>query len=121
MEKTMTEPFFRARVAAALAALHDALDALEDDHMDLHLGEGALHATFESASGGGGGPVLLSQQVPLRELWLSADRQAWHFRIQGGRWVEKVSGQLLERALEPAFTRRLGLPVHLPDLVVEEA
>jgi iron donor protein CyaY len=104
----MDEPAFRQVVAAALKELARQLDALDSDDLDWKLTDGVLQVDFE-----GGGVFVLSQQVPVRELWLSAFSRAWHFRTAGAGWTERDSGEALEAVLSAHFTRRLGVPVQI--------
>ena len=43
------------------------------DDLDARISDGVFQVDFE-----GGGTFVLSQQVPVRELWLSAFARAWH-------------------------------------------
>lgn len=102
------EASFRITVSAALRNLLNQLDAIDSDDLDNRLSEGVLQTDFE-----GGGVFVLSQQVPTRELWLSAFSRAWHFRLDGTSWTERDSGEALEVVLSANFSKRLGKPVRL--------
>ena len=104
----MTDATFRKVVARTLDGLFDQLDCLDTDELDVRHNEGALHAAVE-----GQDPLILSQQVPLRELWLSANLRAWHFRFDGVRWLERESGENLNQVLSALFSARLGTEVRL--------
>ncbi len=104
----MDDQTFRAHVRDTLRRIGDAVDALPTDAVDLDIGEGVLAFDFEE-----GEPWVLSQQVPVRELWLAADRRAWHFLPEQGRWRERESGEALEVILGRLLAARLGLPVDL--------
>ena len=54
---------------------------------------------------------MLSQQVPVRELWLSAYSRAWHFRWAEGAWTERDSAQPLASVLTDIWSRKLGRPI----------
>lgn len=103
---TIEEPRFRQLVAAALLDLSRQVDAIDSDAFDSKTTDGVFQVEFE-----GGGVFVLSQQVPVRELWLSAFSKAWHFRYEGGQWRERDSGEPLEAILTAHFTRRLGRPI----------
>lgn len=103
----MEEPEFRHLVSETLRDLADQLDTVEDDDIDPVLSDGVLSCTFEQR----GGTFVLSQQVPTRELWLSANRTAWHFRYQDGAWPERDSGEDLLAVLGKLFSDKLGMPV----------
>ena len=103
------ESAFRQTVSRALRNLLDQFDAIDSDDLDNRLSEGVLQTEFE-----GGGVFVLSQQVPTRELWLSAFSRAWHFRFQGGEaahWLERDTSEPLEAVLSANYTKRLGKQV----------
>ncbi len=99
----MDEPGFRLLVAAKIKDLARQIDTFDTDAFDWKLTEGVLSVEFEE-----GGVFVLSQQVPVRELWLSAFSRAWHFRCVEGRWVERDTAVPLEQVLTELFTRKLG-------------
>ena len=76
---------------------------LDDDELDPRLTSGNLSVTFEDES-----VILLSQQTPTRELWLSANYTAWHFLRTGGSWVERDTGEPLLNVLSKLFSEKLG-------------
>jgi iron donor protein CyaY len=102
------EQRFRKIVAAALRALAAQVDLIESDDLDPKLTDGVFQVDFES-----GGVFVLSQQVPVRELWLSAFSKAWHFQWRDGAWFERDTAEPLEAVLTTLFTRKLGRPVPL--------
>lgn len=106
------ESAFRQVVAATLKKIASDVDAIEADGFDSRLSDGVFQVDFEA-----GGTFVLSQQVPTRELWLSANAHAWHFRHdEGGRWPERDRGDALVDVLEGLFTKKLGRPVRLAGL-----
>ena len=102
------EPRFRQIVNAALKDLHTQVDAIDSDEIDAKFTDGVLQVDFES-----GGVFILSQQVPVRELWLSALSKTWHFRYADGTWLERDTSEPLEKVLGGLFTKRLGKGVGL--------
>lgn len=102
------EQRFRQIVASALSNLGTQVDAIESDDLDSKLTDGVLQVEFES-----GGVFVLSQQVPVRELWLSAMSRAWHFRYAEGTWIERDTGEGLEAVLSSLFSKKTGQPVTL--------
>lgn len=106
----MEDQAFRSLAEQALTRLVRAIDDLDPDTLDVRRAEGALHVERE-----GRGPVVLSRQVPLRELWLAADRRAWHFRyLEGGAWRERDSGEPLEDVLSRLLSALLDRSVAVP-------
>jgi CyaY protein len=102
------ERAFRDAVSRTLGALIRQLDELDTDEIDARLTEGNVTTTFEQ-----GGTFMLSQQTPTRELWLSANLRAWHFRWDGARWVERDSGEPMDAILGRLYSEKLGLSVNL--------
>lgn len=94
---------FRLAVNLLLEDLLDHVDDLDDDELDPRLTSGNLSVTFEDES-----VILLSQQTPTRELWLSANYTAWHFLRTGGSWVERDTGEPLLNVLSKLFSEKLG-------------
>ena len=105
---SIEEAQFRQRVDSTLRNLMRQLDAIDtQEEMDIKISDGVLQVDFEK-----GGTFVLSQQVPVREMWLSAQRRAWHFRMADG-WVERDTGQELSAVLAERFSQVLGRVVHL--------
>lgn len=102
------ERHFRGEVASALKSILAQLDEVDTDDMDARLSEGNLAVSFES-----GGTFVLSQQTPTRELWLSANLRAWHFRQVEGRWLERDSGEPMAELLSRLFSDKLRSRVQL--------
>ena len=102
------ESAFRQQVQAALKALASQIDTIESDDLDWKLSEGVLTDEFES-----GGVFVLSQQVPVRELWLSAYSRAWHFRNTDGVWAERDTSEAMSAVLTGIFTRKLAFEVKI--------
>lgn len=99
----MDEPGFRLLVAAKIKDIARQIDTFDTDAFDWKLTEGVLSVEFEA-----GGVFVLSQQVPVRELWLSAFSRAWHFGWREDRWVERDSAVPMDVVLTELFTRKLG-------------
>ncbi len=99
---------FRRLVTSALRELAAQVDRIDSDDLDPKLTDGVFQVDFE-----GGGVFILSQQVPVRELWLSAFSKAWHFRFAEGGWRERDTSEPLEQVLTALFSRKLGRPIPL--------
>lgn len=98
------ESEFRGAVGALLDDLLDQVDAIEMDELDARLTEGNLAVTFEDS----GAVFILSQQTPTRELWLSANLRAWHFKRSEGTWRERDTGQVMVTVLSDLFSAKVG-------------
>ncbi len=100
------ESAFRTLVGDTLRTLFEQIDDLETDDIDPRISDGVVDTRFEDGSA-----VVLSQQVPARELWLSANWTAWHFRMVDGRWLERDSGEEMLPLLSGIFEEKLGFRV----------
>ena len=61
-----------------------------------------------------GQPFVLNTQRPVREIWLAADRNAWHFRFDGAAWRDKRSSDELFAAVVRLVELRAGVRLALP-------
>ena len=102
----MDEQQFRRVVGAALRNLAQQVDRIDSDDFDARLSEGVFQIDFE-----GGGVFVISQQVPVSELWLSAFSRAWHFTFSAGAWTERDTHEPLEQVLTGIFSKRMGQPI----------
>ena len=104
----MTDNDFRQTVSDTLRNLYAQFDNIDSDDLDNRYSEGVLQTDFET-----GGVFVLSQQVPVHELWLSAFSRAWHFKRAEDCWRERDTHEPLEAVLSANFTKRLGKPVKI--------
>ena len=102
------EPRFRALVAETMESLFEQLDEVEVDDIDPVLSAGVFSCVFEFD----GTTFVLSQQVPVRELWLSANRRAWHFRHDGATWAERDTGEDMLALLNRLYSEKLDHTVN---------
>ncbi len=103
---SIPEATFRKLVGEALRDLFEQIDDLETDDIDPRLGDGLVDTRFEDDSA-----IVLSQQVPARELWLSANWKAWHFVFDDGEWKERDTREPMLPLLSTLFAEKLGFPV----------
>lgn len=105
----MDEATFKKLAHEVVERVRRALDALDPDVVEAVLDAEVLKIVFPS-----GAPFVLNTQRPIREVWLAADRQAWHFRYDGARWIEKKVGiDELYTTLAALIGKRTGLTVTL--------
>ncbi len=103
-----SEGEFRASAASVLDELIEQIDEIEVGEIDARLTTGNLAVTFEDT----GEVFILSRQTPTHELWLSANLTAWHFRRQGGVWLERGSGEQMTAVFARLFSEKLGAEIH---------
>lgn len=106
----LSEAEYVERADRELARLIEVLDEL-DSEFEAELANGII--TIEVP---GGPPFVLNSHRAARQLWLAADRSAWHFDFRAplGRWIAEKTGDELWSTLEKSIEKRLGRPISLP-------
>ena len=97
---------FQRAVAEVLEDIEDQLDTIEEGELDSRLIPGSLTVTFEDDS-----VLMLSQQTPTHELWLSANYTAWHFVCRDGTWFERDTNEPMMVVLSELFSQKLSMVV----------
>ena len=105
---TMDEATFATLAGAAIGRVQKALDAQDPDVVECVPEADVVKITFPR-----GQAFVLNKQRPVREIWLAADRQAWHFRYDGAAWVDKRSGDELCATLNRLVQERAGVALGL--------
>lgn len=100
---TLDERAFRELAGAVIERVRAVIDAEDPDLVEAVLEAGVLKLQFPQ-----GPPFVLNLQPPIRELWLAADRAAWHFRYDGARWVDKKHGGELYETLRNLTAGKIG-------------
>jgi CyaY protein len=105
----LTEQEFERAADEALRALEGALGDM--DGMEVNLQMGILTLEF-----GDGTKYVVNSHRAARQIWMAAERSAWHFDYQPeeGRWVAAKSGDELWDAIAGVTSRKLGRTVVLP-------
>jgi iron donor protein CyaY len=100
---------FRIGVQTVFDTLFDELEDLESDDFEIQMQPGSFVITFEDDNS----VFMLSQQTPTREIWLSANYQAWHFLFSSETWVERDSDISLQNILQDLFSTKLSEQVDI--------
>jgi CyaY protein len=92
------------------AELHRLLARIEALGLDLEveLQMGILTIEFPD-----GTKYVVNSHRAARQIWMAAERSAWHFDREGERWVAKKTGDDLSAALGGAISRKTGREVDL--------
>jgi CyaY protein len=92
---TMDEATFRTVSSVVIERVRTALDAQDPDVVEANIEADVLKISFPS-----GAPFVLNMQRPIKEMWLAADRNAWHFKLNAdGAWRDKKNGDELYATL----------------------
>jgi CyaY protein len=100
---------YELRAAPELGALLDALDRIGEE-VDAELASGVLTLEF-----GDGTRYVVNSQRAARQIWLAAERSAWHFDWHEARaaWISSKTGEELWETLGRLVAKKLGRPVKL--------
>ncbi len=106
---SLAESAFEALADEELNQLIEALIECSDE-IDPDLESGVLSINFEDNT-----KFVVNSHRAARQIWMAAERSAWHFdyQVSSQRWV--VSGQDTElwSALSAALSRKLGGAIEL--------
>ncbi|HEX2876595.1 MAG TPA: iron donor protein CyaY [Polyangiaceae bacterium] len=107
---SISEQDYEERAIPELRALVDALDALELSGLECELSSDIL--TLELADGN---RYVVNSHRAARQIWMAADRNAWHFDWDAERsaWVAKKTGDELWGTLSRVLSSKLGQSVSL--------
>ena len=106
----MNDARFDALAERTLLSLVTALDAV--DGVEAELSQGVLSISFDA----GGAPFVVNSHRAARQIWMAADRTAFHFDpdAEGDRWTTaKEPVAELWGTLGASLSRRLGRAVDL--------
>jgi CyaY protein len=106
----LTESDYDALAAPELQRLITSLDGLTNDSVEAELASDIL--TIEFADGA---RYVLNSHRAARQIWLSAERSAWHFDFQSNSktWVAAKTGDELWATLTRLLATKLGEPLTL--------
>lgn len=103
----MTDGEFQDLCDQALRAIEDALDACDADVESSRSGM-VLELEFDN-----GTKIIVNGNAPLKEIWVAARAGGFHFRRDGGRWVDTRSGDELFASLSRLVSQQGGTAVLL--------
>lgn len=106
---TMDEATFKRLAHDVIERVRRVLDAQDPDVVEAVMEAEVLKIVFPK-----GAPFVLNTQRPVREVWLAADRQAWHFRYDGALWVDKKgTGAELFATLSSLVSTKIAQPLQI--------
>jgi CyaY protein len=107
---SITEEEYESRALPELRALVDALDALELSGVEAELSSDILTLELE-----GGARYVINSHRAARQIWMAAERSAWHFDWDPDRsaWIAKKTGDELWATLSRVLSAKLGTNVTL--------
>lgn len=104
----MTEAAFERVADETMRALERALAEVDSIEMDLQMG--VLTIEF-----GDGSKYVVNSHRAAKQIWMAAERTAWHFdpRAEGREWRASKDGSELWSTVEATLSRKLGVPITL--------
>src|SRR5436190_13772113 len=111
--QALTESNYDAVAAPELQRLITSLDALTEDSeesLEAELASDILTIEFSD-----GTRYVLNSHRAARQIWLSAERSAWHFDHveSSNRWIASKSGDEMWATLSRLLSAKLGAAVTL--------
>ncbi|HSO00418.1 MAG TPA: iron donor protein CyaY [Candidatus Nanopelagicales bacterium] len=107
---SVPEHEYEAAADRTLQAMQDRLTDIAEG-FESDLSSGILTIEFED-----GTKYVINSHRAARQIWMAAERSAWHFDLQPaeGRWVAGKSGDELWTTVEGVLSRKLGRKIELP-------
>lgn len=105
----MTDPEYMDRAEAALAAIEQSCDRIND----------ATEADIDNQRVGGmitlvfpnGSQLIINLQKPLQEIWLAARSGGYHYRHDGTAWIDTKTGEEFFGNLSREASLQAGQPL----------
>lgn len=104
----MDEAEYEARAFPELKQLVNALDAVDDDRLECELSGDILSLCFDDDV-----EYVINSHRAARQIWMAAERTAWHFDWTGDAWIASKTGDELWATVERVLKNKLGRAVAL--------
>jgi CyaY protein len=104
----MEESEFNRLAEQTLQELDRRIEASGIDADCEFRGTGVLAIEF-----GDGSKIIVNSQAAAREIWVAAKSGGYHFRGDGGRWINTRDGSELFAALSAYVSQQAGVSVNL--------
>ena len=101
----LTEDEYVELAQKELKSLISALDQLEGDELEAELENDIITIEIGDAA-----TYVINSHRAARQIWMAAERTAWHFDYEPERaaWIASKTGDELWSALRTALQTRLG-------------
>lgn len=109
-EESLSEREFDAAADRSLRALDRRINEIPEG-VEADLESGILTLEFED-----GTKYVINSHRAARQIWMAAERSAWHFDYVPAedRWVASKTGEELWSTVEAVVSRKLGRAITLP-------
>lgn len=108
----MTESEFLALVERMLGAIESALERASNDcNLDIECSRSGNVLEIEFVDNGS--KIIVNSQAPMQEIWIAARSGGFHYKNEGGRWVNTRDGSELFASLSKVVSEQGGVPLIL--------
>jgi CyaY protein len=110
MTTSLSESDYDSLAHPELEQLIASLDAISSDDVEAELASDILTVEFSDGS-----RYVLNSHRAARQIWLSAERSAWHFDFSVAKhaWIASKTGDELWATLARLLSEKLGEPTVL--------
>lgn len=108
----MTETEFQALAEQTLAAIEAALErAANDSDLDIECSRSGNVLDIEFIDNGS--KIIVNSQAAMQEMWIAARSGGFHYRNEGGRWLNTRDKSELFASLSQMASEQGGISVML--------
>lgn len=108
----MSETEFLDLAESTLDTIEAAMDRLNDaDVIDVECKRSGNVLEIEFIDNGS--KIIVNSQAPLQEMWVAAKSGGFHYKRDGGNWINTRDGSELYAALSQLASLQSGTPVTL--------
>lgn len=108
----MSETEFLDLAESTLDTIEAAMDRLNDaDVIDVECKRSGNVLEIEFIDNGS--KIIVNSQAPLQEMWVAAKSGGFHYKRDGGKWINTRDGSELYAALSQLSSLQAGTPVNL--------
>lgn len=103
----MTDLEFMDRAEQLLLAVEQCCDRINettDADVDSQRAGGMITLTFPNRT-----QIIINQQKPLHEIWMAAKSGGYHYRLEGGQWLDTKGAGEFFASLSRDATAQSGL------------
>lgn len=110
----MTESEFLALAEQTLSTIETSLERASDDgDVDVECSRSGNVLEIEFVDNGS--KIIVNSQAPMQEMWVAAKSGGFHYRREGGRWINTRDGSELYAALSTMVSEQGGASVVLSE------
>jgi CyaY protein len=110
----MTESEFLALAEATLSRIEAVLEqAADSGELDIECSRSGNVLDIEFVENGS--KIIVNSQAPMQEIWVAAKSGGFHYRRDGGRWINTRDGSELYAALSQMVSGQAGIALELKE------